>query len=199
MAKATIGHVALLVSAGTVLGTACLDPNREELTSISSGLTRCGETAGTPTLPLLSTDPINKATGATSWNRPLAVASNGDLYMVANVTVGPYMRLVVIKHDGSTYQSDYLRTPNGPTYSTLPMTPTTKATTFSPSPSMAMDSSTLSAAFTTRPPAPTTGVRRSPPASPSRPRGSWLERWSSHRTRRSLRGPQWRVRSRLPQ
>lgn len=109
-------HVALFVSAGAVLGTACLNPvleAEEELSTINSGLTNCDGTSWSTTLTQVSTDPINKGIGAAQWNRPLAVASNGDTYMIANVTVGSSMRLVVIKRNGSTYQSDYLRKPDG--------------------------------------------------------------------------------------
>jgi hypothetical protein len=77
------------------------------------GAAFCDGTAATPVLTQVSADPINRTTGVAQWNRPLAVAPNGDSYMVANVTVGSKMRFVVIKDGASTSRSDYLRKPDG--------------------------------------------------------------------------------------
>jgi hypothetical protein len=114
VAMQTIGRHAALMAAAWV-AAACVDPTRESESELASvrGSAFCDGTAATPLLTQVSTDPINKVTGVAQWNRPLAVASNGDLYMVANVTVGTKMRFVVIKYAAATSRSDYLRKPDG--------------------------------------------------------------------------------------
>jgi hypothetical protein len=106
-------HEALLVLAW--LAAACVAPTRESDLELSTfrGASYCDGTAATPVLTRVSTDPINKVTGVAQWNRPMAAAANGDLYMVANVTVGSKMRFVVIKYGGLAARSDYLRKPDG--------------------------------------------------------------------------------------